>query len=341
MKHGTLRMTVIVLLLLAWGFAVALKEVVELVDQAGVVVQIPQPVERIVSAYGIATYYVYALGAGDRVVNAWYVQIRGISKAPEALHRLEPHLEEKLSFGKPNVEEIVARKPDLVLANPVKHGDMAEVLNELGIPTIQYVAETPEALKEAMLITGRALGPETAVRAEAFCSYYDRVLTQVASQTDKIPDDQRVCVYFCGSDPLRVASGNMYQSLMIEEAGGFSVSQDLKGYWNDVNLEQVLVWKPDVIIITTYGGLKPEDILKDPDWQTIPAVQNGRVHKMPGLAAAWDTPVPDSLLGIMWLADVLYPGQIDLNLENEVRTFYAEFYGYQPSDEEVASLLEK
>lgn len=341
MKRGMLWMTVIVLLLLVSGFAVALKEVVELVDQAGVVVQIPQPVERIVSAYGIATYYVYALGAGDRIVNAWYVQIRGISKAPEALHRIEPNLEEKLSFGKPNVEEIVAQKPDLVLANPVKHGDMIKMLNELGIPTVQYIAETPEALKEAMLITGRALGPETAARAEAFCSYYDRVLTQVASQTDEIPNDRRVCVYFCGSDPLRVASGDMYQSLMIEEAGGVSVSQDLKGYWNDVNLEQVLVWKPDVIIITTYGGLQPEDILKDPDWQTIPAVQSGRVYKMPGLAAAWDTPVPDSLLGIMWLADVLYPGQADLNLASEMRSFYAEFYEYQPSDEEVAQLLEK
>jgi iron complex transport system substrate-binding protein len=317
----------------------ASQDVVQLVDQTGRIVNIPQPVERIVSAYGIATYYVYALGGGDRIINAWYVQIRGISKAPEALHRIEPNLEEKLSFGTPNLEEIVAKEPDLVLTNPVKHGNLAATLDELGIPAIQYTAETPEAIKEAMLLTGKALGPETAARAEAFADFCDRVLDKVKAQIGVIPEDHRVRVYFCGSDPLRVASGDMFQSQMIDTAGGISVSEGLLGYWNDVNLEQVLVWKPDIILITTYGGLEPAQIMNDPDWQAIPAVQNGRVYKMPGLAAAWDTPVPDSLLGIMWLAETLYPEEVNLDLKDEVMAFYADFYNYRLTDDEVTQLL--
>lgn len=311
---------------------------VEVVDQAGLTVSIPQPVERIVSVYGISTYYVYALGAGDRMVSAWYVQIKGLGQAPAALREIEPDLDAKLSFGQPNLEDIVAKDPDLVLTNPVKHGNLADRLNNLGIPAIQYAAETPETMKEAMLLTGKALGPDTTARAQEFADYYDRVMEAIGTATDDIPADKQLHVYFCGSNPLRAASGDMYQSLMIDTAGGIPVTRDLRGYWNDLNLEQVLVWKPDVIIITSYGGLTPAQVLDDPDWQSVPAVRDGRVYKMPALAAAWDTPVPDSLLGIMWLAHVLYPHQIGFDLAAECRAFYSRFYGYVLSDEEVALL---
>ena len=319
--------------------AMAASDDVQLVDQTGRLVSIPQPVTRIVSAYGISTYYVYALGAGDRIVNAWYVQINGLSKAPDALWKMEPNLDTKLSGGTPNLEDIVSRSPDLVLTNPTKHGDLAYRLIDLGIPALQYVAETPTEIKEAMLLTGEALGTETASRAQDFATYYDKMMTRIADATKAIADTDRLRIYFCGSSPLRAASGDMYQSLMVDAAGGASVSAGLRGYWNDVNIEQVLVWNPNVIIITSYGGLTPQQVLNDPDWQTIRAVKDGHVYKMPALAAAWDTPVPDSLLGIIWLAHALYPNEINIDLASECRAFYSNFYGYPLSDEEVTRLM--
>ena len=261
-------------------FALADSSNVQVVDQTGRTVSIPQHVTRIVGAYGISTYYVYALGAGDRIVNAWYVQINGLSKAPDSLWKMEPSLDTKLSGGKPNLEDIVSRNPDLVLTNPTKHGDLADRLIDLGIPAIQHVAESPETMKEAMLLTGEALGPETANLAQNFATYYDQMMTRIADATKAIADTNRLHVYFCGSSPLRAASGDMYQSLMIDAAGGASVTASLRGYWNDVNIEQILVWNPDVIIITSYGGLTPQQILEDPDWQSIPAVKSGRVYKI-------------------------------------------------------------
>lgn len=318
---------------LSWASTVAV------VDTTGRTVAIPQPVNRVVSCYGISTYYLYALGAGDRVVEGWYVQIRGLSQAPEALRRMEPDLASKLSFGTPSLEEIVSRHPDLVLTNPEKDGDLADRLTDLGIAALQYTAESPQALKQAMLLTGEALGPQAASRARAFAAYEDRVLSRVQTAVAAIPNAERARVYFCGSSPLRVASGDMYQSRMIAAAGGVSVSAGLAGYWNDINLEQALVWKPDVIVITAYGGLTVKDILDDPDWQAIPAVATGRVYKMPSLAAAWDTPVPDSVLGILWLAQTLYPDAVHVDLASEIRNFYKTFYGISVTDAEVARLL--
>jgi ABC-type Fe3+-hydroxamate transport system substrate-binding protein len=51
----------------------AASRVIRLVDQAGHEVDIPQPVERVVSTYGMATLYVYALGAGDRLAAATFL----------------------------------------------------------------------------------------------------------------------------------------------------------------------------------------------------------------------------------------------------------------------------
>lgn len=261
--------------------------------------------------------------------------------APDGLWRIEPHLDSKLTGGTPNLEDIVSRNPDLVLTNPTKHGDLADRLADLGIPAVQYMAESPAAMKQAMLLTGEILGPEALRQAREFSNYYDHIMSVIKDATRRIPDDQRLRVYFCGSSPLRAASGDMYQSLMVNIAGGISVTKGLKGYWNDVNIEQILVWAPDVIIITSYGGLTEDQILENPDWQSVPAVKHNRVYKMPAYAAAWDTPVPDSLLGMIWLTQTLYPDEADIDIAYQCQAFYTQFYDCPLSNEEVALLIGK
>jgi iron complex transport system substrate-binding protein len=130
----------------------------------------------------------------------------------------------------------------------------------------------------------------------------------------------------------------MYQTAMIEAAGGESVSVDLVGYWNDVNLEQIAAWNPDVIVIPPYGGATVEAITDSPEWQILDAVQAGRVYQIPKLVAPWDTPAPDSVLGIIWLAETLYPEEVQLSCAAETETFYNTFYGYDISAEEIADL---
>ena len=66
MTHETprpIRAVAIAILLLAAVSVLALADSsnIQVVDQTGRTVSIPQPVTRIVSAYGISTYYVYAL----------------------------------------------------------------------------------------------------------------------------------------------------------------------------------------------------------------------------------------------------------------------------------------
>lgn len=321
--------------------AVAADSVVEIVDQTGSTVQIPQPVERLVSVYGAGTFYVYALGAADRLVMAWYIGVKGIASASEAMFRLEPRLEDLLAFGDPNVEEIVARNAQLVLVDGSRHAAFAVQMAELGVPVVQYLVETPDALKAAVLLTDQALGPKALERANVLLNDYDRIFSAVASDLESLAPDERVRVLFLGTDPLQVASGGMYQTHLIEAAGGISVSQELAGYWNEVNLEQILLWDPDVILIPPYGPVQPSDVLEDPDWAAIGAVRSGRVHRMPRVIAPMDTPVPESILGVAWMASAFYPDLIRLDLGTEVDRFYAFYYSYDLTETEREHLTSR
>ena len=256
----------------------ALPPVVTLTDQAGNVVEIAQPVRRVISSHGPTTSLIYGVGAEDRLVAASYLGARDPAGAA-AMERIDPRFleigaDDLFSQQNFSVEEAAARNPDLITTSA--RTQWIDVAAELDIPVFLFEAETPELLKEAMLLTGQLFGPNTTAQAEAWVAYYDSVFEAVTEQTASIAEGDRVRVLFTGTEPLRVASGEMYQTAMIEAAGGVSVSAELTGYWNDVNLEQVALWNPDVILVPPYGGASVEAITGSLEWQILDAVQAGR-----------------------------------------------------------------
>jgi iron complex transport system substrate-binding protein len=313
-------------------------DIVEVIDQTGRAVRVEQTVDRIASVYGPGTFYLYALGVQDRLVAGWYVGLKSVSQATETMLRLEPRLEELLLFGDPNVEELVSRGAKLILVDGSRHAAFAEQMGELELPVLQYLVETPEALVEAVRLTGTVFGPEASARADAFVTDYERIAGAVRDDLAGLRDEDRTRVLFLGTSALQVASGDMYQTDLIEAAGGLSVSADLFGHWRPVDLEKILLWNPDVIIIPPYGPVRPTDLLEDPDWQAIRAVSAGRVHRMPRLIAAMDTPVPESILGVVWMADLLYPDLLSLDLAEESEHFYASYYELDLTEGELALL---
>lgn len=312
---------------------------VEVVDQSGATVRVPQPVRRIASPYSIATYYVYGVGAADRLVVAGYLGARD-PEGKAGMLKLDPNFEaianavSTFNQREANIEELAALHPDLILAST--RTGWLDAAAALGVPILLFEGESPQALQDAMSLIGAVLGPHAAYQAGQFNAYYSRTLAAILAQTQSIAEPLRV--YFSGTEPLRVASGDMYQTDMVEAAGAVSVAADLIGYWNDVNLEQIALWNPDVILFVPYGGANAEAFSEAAEWSAIRAVRDGRVYRLPKLAAPWDTPVPDSILGIIWIAQTLYPDQVSLDCAAEAMTFYRQFYSYSMGEEEAQSL---
>ena len=328
------------MIVMALSLAAAAGDVnVEIVDQTSHVVRVEQPVERVVSIYGIGTYYVYALGASARLVLAGYVGLKSYSQATATMLRFEPRLEELVTSGDPSVEEMIALETDLILVDGSRHADFALQMTDLGVPVVSYLVETADAMIEAARITGAALGAEAAARAEAFVGDLERILDTIADDVADVPEADRPQVLFVGTSSLRVATGGMFQTEWIERAGGVSVTRDLSGYWSDVNLEQILLWDPEIIIIAPYGTVQPSDLLDNPDWQAVRAVRDGHVVRMPRLLGPIDTPVPEALIGLLWMAETFHPESLSLDVRAEIERFYEIYYGLTLTEEELESLL--
>jgi iron complex transport system substrate-binding protein len=317
-----------------------LPTVVSLTDQAGNTLEIEQPVRRLISAYGPSTAIVYSVNAGDRLVAASFLGARDPQGAA-AMERIDtrfPDLigDDYFSQSEFNLEYAATLEPDLVIGGA--RSGWADSVSQLGIQVFLMEAETPDQLKEAVLLIGQLFGPHAASQAKAWVAYYDWVIEINLKDMSDLTQEDRVRVLFTGTEPLRVASGEMYQTDIIEAAGGISVSEDLLGYWNDVNLEQVAIWNPDLIIVPPYGGASVSAITDSLEWQILPAVQSGKVYRMPKLVVPWDTPAPDSVLGIIWMADQLNPGLISLDCGEEAAYFYQTFYNYAISGDEIAAI---
>ncbi|MCX7844025.1 MAG: ABC transporter substrate-binding protein [Candidatus Bipolaricaulota bacterium] len=322
--------------LVAVGFVLGGWAQVRVVDQAGREVLIPSEPQRIVSAFGVATPYLYALVEPARIVAARYLGVPDHPLARALMAQLDPDYAAKALPGDITVEEILARRADLVVAG-LRHRDLARLLGEVGIPTILVGPETFEAVRETTLLLAHVLGREE--KASRLLAFYESVLAAAAQATAGILPEERPRVLVVGTAPLRVASGAMYQSRLVELAGGRPVTQGLPGSWQNVNLEQILLWNPEVVFIVPYSPVSPADLLGDPLWQATAAVQTGRVYKMPQILFAWDTPIPESALALLWMARRLHPERVQVDLIATIQAFYREFYGCEPRSEELSALL--
>ncbi|HDS29345.1 MAG TPA: ABC transporter substrate-binding protein, partial [Candidatus Acetothermia bacterium] len=180
------RSSSVVLLIVALCALVGFAQPVTVTDQAGVTLSLEVPVQRLISVYGIGTYYVYALGAGDQLAVAYYVGLRSAADAPATMLRWEPRLPEILSFGDPNVEALLATEPDLILADAGRHRSFAETMNGLGVPVVLCSAETPDAMMEAIHLTASLLGEAAQAKARAFEADHTRVTAAVSDHLDAI-----------------------------------------------------------------------------------------------------------------------------------------------------------
>ena len=74
------------------------------------------------------------------------------------------------------------------------------------------------------------------------------------------------------------------------------------------------------------------DVIADEQLKDITAVKNGAVYNMPTGFEAWDSPVPGSFLGSIYIASVLHPEKVTKDFyETCVTKFYESFYGFTPA----------
>lgn len=294
---------------------------VTVTDHAGRTVTIAENPVKIVSGYYISTSAVIALGLKDRLV--------GIEAKAEkrAIYKLSaPELTDLPNVGTAkefDLEGCIALEPDLVIL-PLKLKNAAESLEALDIPVLLVNPESQELLLSMVDLIAQATGAQENVQAlYTFLQEQEAVLDGITGGEPT--------VYLAGnSGLLSTAGSNMYQSSMIDQAGGINAAAELTDMgWAEISYEQLLAWDPEYIILTSDAAYTVEDVLNDENLADCRAVVSGNVFHLPGDVEAWDSPVLSGILGSLWLASVLHPDVVTPEAASAAATaFYEQFYGF-------------
>jgi iron complex transport system substrate-binding protein len=310
------------------------KQMEQVTDMLGHTVTVPRRVVRIATLSATATQLVFAVGAQDQLVVASF----GSAVKGKAMGAIYPRMNQVPEAGNQNaanIETLLAARPDIVLT---EEGPALDQMKAAGLPAYAFSAEQPGQLTDAI----KRMGALTGHTAEATASL-DLLATkmkEIADEVGTIESAKRLKVYVAGTGIFKTFAGDFFQTFMVRNAGGVSVSGQLTGGKIDVSPEQVLVWNPDVIILTSYTRDTVSDVLTNPQLQNVAAVRDHRVYVMPKYVVSWDMPVPESFLGTMWLAHKLYPDQVRFDMSAEITQFYRQFYRFTVPAVDLAGLLQ-
>ena len=316
-----------------------------LVDMADRTVTINKPVARVVCA-GIleGPRVLVQLGATDKIMATnYYVKERIFGQDRwDQLRYAAPELAELPSVGAytdPNKELIVSLNPDVVFAYS---RDIANAIQEsTGVPTVcmKSVANLDFSVYR---FAGTILGKEK--EAEELISYANEKIAEITEITSEIPDSEKPKVYFAmwTSGGKITRTRNRYDP--VDLAGGINV---VKGcapvsdkYTVEVSKEQIILWNPDIILV--HGVFPPhkvsvEDVLSDPDLQTINAVKNKQVYYMKDFQVGFDRAT--GVTETFYLAKLIHPDKFkDLDVEEECNEIFKKFYRV---DSLYSDMLEK
>lgn len=284
-------------------------------------VTIAEQPKTLVSGYYITSSLLIALGLEDQLAG---IEAKAASRNIYSLSA--PKLLELPNVGTAkefDLEGCMALHPDLIIV-PTKLKDSIPMLEELGATVIAVNPENQDLLFETIDMIATATN--TTEKGEALKDFITDSLNGLYTTLEGA-DSPRV--YLSGnSSLLDTAGAAMYQNTLIENAQGTNVASELSDdYWATISYEQLLDWNPDYIILAADASYDVNSVLKDKNLADCNAVSKKQVYQIPNGIESWDSPVPGSFLGSVYLASVLHPELVsDEDFQTLTQDFYHTFY---------------
>ncbi len=245
--------------------------------------------------------------------------------------------------GEANLERVLALKPDLILDFGSVRDTYIDLANRVqaqsGIPYV-LIDGRFENTAEALRLLGAVLGvPE---RGEALAADVEATFAKIDAILAEVPEEDRPRVYLArGPQGLETGLKGSINTEIIERAGGRNVADSGRpGGLVQVSMEQVIVANPDTIV--TWDPHFFGRVFKDPLWREIEAVRLGRVYLSPTAPFGWIDRPPslNRMMGLIWMAGLLYPEHWQGDLAEETRQFYKTYYHLDLDEAELERLLE-
>lgn len=314
---------------------------VQFTDSVGRTVEVPANITKVAVSGPLAQIVLFAL-CPDKLVG---VASKWDATAEQYLATEYYNLPElgQLYGGKGelNLETLLASGAEVVIDVGEPKDTIVEDLNGLqeqtGIPFV-HITATTATMADAYTKLGELLNmPEEAKVLADYCTKVYERTTEIANSVEKVN-----LLYCLGDAGLNVIAQGSYHAEVIDLlANNLAVvdTPSSKGSGNEVDMEQILLWNPDVILFAP--GSVYSSVGSDPAWQQVTAIKNGAYYEVPMGPYNWMgfPPSVQRYLGMMWMAQLLYPDTAQYDLYTEVKDYFNLFYHSDLSQEQYDALV--
>ncbi len=276
-------------------------QALELTDSDGKRIVYEKPFSRIISLYPAHTENLIALDCADRIVAVGSGDpFKG--KRPSLRFQDDP-------------ERLLALKPDLVLIRPMisrGYPNLVQILERNGVTVVSLQPARHTDLPEYWRNLGELCG--AADRAQKLLADFQQGVAALEAETRKTPVEKRPRVYFESIHrQMKTFNPDAIAIFALETAGGINVAADAQQVRNTniaaYGKERILAKAGEIdVFLAQKGRMNPvsvEEIRTEPGFETIRAVQTGRVYLVDEKLVS--RPTPALLEGMKTLRRLLYP----------------------------------
>ena len=326
------------------GSAVSAPSTRMIVDRTGREVRIPTYPKRVACLFGPSYEKLLALDAADRVAIVpnlalpWNYQLN-----PEL-----KHIPVIGNYAAPSVEQLMTLGTDLVIYHPF--AKQIQRLSESGLPVVVAYdgSQRPTSLEafiadwyDQIRFYGDVLGGSAKTTADEYCRYVDKRVQPVLAVTRDLSAARRPRVfYICGKIKGIANTQSRFSTAywLVEAAGGRMLTHDDAAYFVTVTTEELIAWDPEVIVVSTAPSV--DMVTNDLRLQSTTAVKTHRVVISPEGQFYWSHFSSESFLCVLFLAKQFHPDRFtDIDLMQELKSYYHTFYHYSLTDDEARRIL--
>lgn len=232
---------------------------IEVVDDRGALVHLPKAPRRVVTLLPSLTETVCAIGACDRIVatdrwSNWPASVKGLPKLG--------------GIDDPNIEMIVAQRPDLVLVAP--SSKVAARLRALKLTVAELDAQDLPQVQRLFQKVAQLLGLPRANEAP-----WQSLQAQIEAAGKGVPPEARgMRVYFEVASTPYAAGEVSFIGQLLSSLGAVNIVPAQLGPFPKLNPEFIVQADPELIMV---AADEAPTLAARPGWQRMTAVQRKQV----------------------------------------------------------------
>lgn len=248
-------------------------------DRSGAEITVPEKINSMVVLAPSIVEMVVAMGQGDKIIGH-DTQSTGLEGLKEGLPAFD--------LTQPDVEQLMALKPDVLFMSNMTFYDDSEALNQLkeaGTCVITIPSsESIEEVKNDIAFVASVLGAQQ--EGETILAKMQAELDRISAIGKTITEKKKVYFEIAAAPSAYSFGSGVFLNEMIELIGAENILADQPG-WLAVELENVVAANPDVILTNVNYLEDPVgEILSRDGWNAVTAVSQKQVYAIDNMASS-------------------------------------------------------